>query len=458
MSEEINNLFPKSKACIFQWNYPVVNLGRNELRNCCRTKANLLTSNDLENYRKDIILNSPIERENRARMLLGQEIEACSSCCNIEKKNVISPRKNMVFDTRVQVESLSALKHTLDSIPSFENRVQFLSEHNMTRSVQVNMLEITLTNTCDMQCMYCSHHYSSKWAAHRLKHNDIQQHQIESELPKPNQDFKKYFLEWFRNEGVHTVQYINFIGGEPTLINDFYEISDEIVHILTENNRTDVTLSVVTNLNCSPVIFNKFITHIRKIQKQLNFIDINVSIEAFGNRAEYIRYGLSWDRWTQNFETLIALKLEKVKISAQMATNILSITSLVDVIKYFWSLFEKYQVGIRLHENVVNFPQAHSPMLLTPDFSVYLDQAIQFLNEKGDAVEGVVGYDYGSWKSYALFLGTIKNAIEKHTLIPSEKLLVRDFFNQFNQRMNLDIYKIFPEYRSFLKSCDVEEK
>lgn len=456
MQNKIKEIFPQSVACINRWNYPVISLGRNEYRNCCRVSRSIATAADLKAMGTNIILNSEIEREARARMLLGERLESCSSCWQIEEKNVRSPRIDMDFPSTAESFDLAAMQSSLSQLSGHQEKVKFLSSHQITLSKQASMLEIILNNTCDMQCMYCSHHYSTKWANERIKYGEISPAQMAEELPKPNHDFKKILIEWFKAEGFKTVNYINFIGGEPALISDFYEVSREITEIVRAQAERKITLSVVTNLNSRPEISEKFLSHLEALAPYYDSIDLNISQEAFGAKAEYIRYGLDWHRWQANFEKVANLKVDNLKISLQLATNLLSISSLPQLLEYIWTMFETKKIAVNLRQNLVSTPRAHSPMLLTPNFARYFDQAINFLRERAAAIDPYLDSNFGLWRSYAIFLNSIKLSIKSHELNFEEMKTVRDFFNVHNQRKQINIYEIFPEYEEFFRTCGVE--
>ncbi len=462
MLDSQKKTFPNSFACAHQWTYPVINLGRNEFRNCCKTEANTLKPNDLTQVGSEMILNSPAERNRRARMLLGEKISSCSSCWVTESKKVWTPRVDVNLQNVASDFKFGELQTDLEMLADHDAKVQYLAKHPATFSTQVKILDIILTNTCDMQCMYCSHHYSSKWAAELVKYNEFDAKTMLIEFPKANKEFRRIFLDWFKAEGVHIVSSINFIGGEPSLIKDFYEISKEIANVLKEKRSGIVMLSVVTNLNSTEAIFNKFTSHLIAIAEPFREVDLNISIEAFGKRAEYIRHGLNWERWQINFEKIVQVKIPKVKISAQMATNILSISSLPELLEYFVLIFKKYDVPIFLKHNLVSDPPAHAPMLLTPEFTDYIDKALQIIETNYEILDSIPlahsKFESSTWKSYRNFLKIIRDAIENHSLSDAEKKIVRNFFNQFNERRNLDMYKIFPEYEKFLFSCGVIKK
>lgn len=455
--QETEDLFAKSVACIFQWNYPVINLGRNEVRNCCRANPNVVDLQQLSDQGPEVIQNLTSEREKRARMILGERPKGCESCWVLESKNVRSPRVDaapLIHEPLLQLQNSPDLMKKLKKA-TYESRVKILSQHPITYSKTTNMLEIVLANTCDMKCMYCSHHYSSRWAQELIQYGEITESQLSRELPKPIPEFKQNFLEWFKKEGWQNVKYINFIGGEPSLINEFYELSESLGQTLKENGRTNVILSIVTNLNNTPVIFNKFTSHLRVLSQYFDEIDVNVSIEAMGKKAEYIRHGLVWDRWQQNFENLCSQISSPSRVSLQMATNILSVSSLPELIHYCWYIFEKFKIPVNLRQNIVSFPAAHSPLLLNSDFIHYLDDAISFLKSKKDEIDPLIKNDFGEWGRYANFLESIRENILRHEITLDEKQLVRDFFQKYDSRRGLDIHSVFPEYKKFFEECQI---
>lgn len=460
MKNTFSDSFPKSTACIFQWNYPVINLGRNESRNCCRTSSNVIKHSELSKLGPHVILNSSIERENRARMLLGEKVKACASCWRTEEKKMISPRVDYAIQEN-ELQQYTPLLEKLETLETHEEKVAFLSESELTYSKNVNMLEISLDNTCDMKCVYCSHHYSSRWAAERIKYKDIKPEAMSIELPKVNPLVKESLLQWFETEGAYSVNYINFIGGEPTLIDDYYELSLFAGKVLSSISKTHVTISVVTNLNCTPATLKRFENHILALSEYFSYIDINISMEAFGEKAEYIRHGLKWQRWCDNLEKLMQLPLKNLCISAQMATNVLSVTSLHQLIEYFGYLMHRYKVPIHLRKNLVSEPMAHAPMLLTADFCKYLDLAIQKVHKYGQYADSLAISEaekiHYSWKKYAVFLEHLKSTIQSHHLTESEKKTVADFFNKYESRQKISMYTVFPEYKKFFKSCGIKD-
>ena len=47
---ELETPFDNSLACELLWEYPIVNLGRNEIRHCCRTNGQALKAEDIQKH------------------------------------------------------------------------------------------------------------------------------------------------------------------------------------------------------------------------------------------------------------------------------------------------------------------------------------------------------------------------------------------------------------------------
>src|SRR3712207_2580992 len=70
--------------CRFKWDYPIVNLVSGHSRVCCRTPKQVLTSELLQKYGTDAIMNLPYEKERRLEKLLGITHADCASCVRLE--------------------------------------------------------------------------------------------------------------------------------------------------------------------------------------------------------------------------------------------------------------------------------------------------------------------------------------------------------------------------------------
>ncbi len=222
------------------------------------------------------------------------------------------------------------------------------------------MVEIMLSSICDMKCVYCNHHYSSRWAKELLEFGEVTPELMAQQIPKPAPSYESVFWRTFESDVLPRVWYINLLGGEPLINDSLYGFLDLTYAKLRSLDRRGVHLNLVTNLNCSEERLQKFIIEYSKLSDYM-YLDLNVSMEAYGARAEYIRYGLNWERWLKNLHTIIKAKIPNFKISMQMAHNTLSATSHLELLRLVAALSDDYDQPIQLRQAMVSSPITYRP-------------------------------------------------------------------------------------------------
>jgi organic radical activating enzyme len=242
------------------------------------------------------------------------------------------------------------------------------------------MLEISLGNTCDMKCMYCNHHYSTQWATEEIKLGRISQEQYDREFPKAPDIFNEKFWEWFNEAGVYCTR-IGIIGGEPLIMPSFYEFVDKLIEAKRNSLvKTETCLWIVTNLNTPKNYLEKLLQYLPKMTETFK-VEILVSLESVGTRAEYIRSGLDWNKFNKNLDTLLSRKDVKFNFGFIPTLNALSISSIKDFVMFTEDLYNKYGRPVSIKQNIVTFPIQHSPTVLTPEFGKYIDECVEYMEK-----------------------------------------------------------------------------
>lgn len=447
---------PLKTICDLKWNYPIFNMDRGEFRSCCRTPTNFIKEEDLQNYGMEAFLNSPRERQERLELMKGKKTGACASCWKLEESGIQSPRhdpKKMWWQL-IKSKQIPNTEYTENKLKLELSKINDI-DHPSLYSYKPYMLEISLGNTCDMKCMYCTHHYSTQWATERIKYNEITQEQYEKEFPKAPPSFDSKFWEWFDLVGRYSINRLGLIGGEPLIMPEFYTFLDKVissVEEISDQRQEKITLWIVSNLNTPQNYLNKVLEYLPKITKVFN-LEILGSMESVGEKAEYIRNGVNWEKFTKNVDTILSNKNLEFDFGFIMSVNALNITSSKEFIAYTKNLYEKHRRPVTLKQNLVSFPSWQSPMILTKDFIPYIEDTIKYLNEHADSMPKVRD-PLGSWSAYAKFLQTIIDGINNSNIdrIADRKKFV-EWFSTYDQRRNLDFRKIFPEYLEFYEMC-----
>jgi organic radical activating enzyme len=429
-------------------------MDRGEFRSCCRTPNNKITKEDLEAQGIDAFLNSPKMLQSRLDLIQGIKTEDCKTCWNIEDSGMTSPRhtpesfwRHMTVRNQIPEQSYKeeSFLNTLENITDI-NDPKLKSQHPY-------MLEISLGNTCDMKCMYCNHHYSTQWATEEIKLGRISQAQYDREFPKASNIFNEKFWEWFDTVGVKYCTRIGIIGGEPLIMPEFYTFVDKLLKSKeTISPDKKVNFWVVTNMNTPKNYLDKFLTYLPKLSKVFD-VEILVSMESVGEKAEYIRNGIHWDRFTNNVDKLLSNKELNFGFAFMPAINALSISSLKEFVMYAESLYHKHGRPIAIKQSVVTFPNHQSPFILTPNFAKYIDECVEYMDSKKDVMP-LVSDPYGQWVSFMKFISTLADSIRTNLLDRTEQR--RTFgiwFDDFDVRRNMKFTDTFPEYTDFYNMC-----
>jgi organic radical activating enzyme len=448
-------------ACQFAWDYTVLMLSRKELRNCCRTVTNKVAPEELAKGKNFIKEFTPII-ELKKDLLNGVKNHACRSCWNIERTGGKSPRAGI--DNFAQFVRRELWRD--QDIATVKTRLLDLTDQDKEDILNIDttrMVEISLGNTCDLKCMYCHSHYSSQWAAEQIKYGELHLFEIEKELPKEEDtDFERIWWEWFETKAGYTVSAINFIGGEPLIISKFYKYIDRILNFYNthKTSQRNVDISVVSNFNTPPKQFSMFLDCVERLVKHGKFkVDMNISMEQIGSRAEFVRTGIDWNLMTKNIETFLefANRVDtytpnRIIFNAQMALNALCISDLPEFIKYIIDLQRNNLMRpINLRQNQIAFPQWLSPYILPTDYTKYIDECIELIET--EVIDHTKYSLYGRWDSYVTFLKGIKNGISNPD---KNEMSQKDFIvniDKLTMRRNLNFSETFPEMIEFYNEC-----
>lgn len=135
--------------------------------------------------------------------------------------------------------------------------------------------DMKFNNTCNLQCRMCNPAASSIWE--------------QKITPEFTSDwYRKEKTGWHKDidiiyENLKDAKYLKFTGGEPFLIPQVWKVLDYCIENGLERG---IKLEFTTN--------GTQIVQLEKLKKFKN-VEILVSIDAIGDRFEYIRPGASWE-------------------------------------------------------------------------------------------------------------------------------------------------------------------
>jgi hypothetical protein len=272
LNEKEQFLLTKSKVfCIYPWTH-LHAWPTGQAFPCCMSEPEGQVG-DCKTQTLKQIWNGDGMRQLRVNMLNESTSVACTRCYEQEESGFFSGRQ-------------SANKHHGHHI----GRIFETGQTGQFDRFEMTYWDIRYSNLCNLRCRSCGHIFSSQW------------YQDQSTLAGPEWATKNKVLNY---AGKHKtdiweqlvdhlpyVEQIYFAGGEPLLMEEHYNILDELDRL----GRYDVKL--VYNTNFTEVRLKD--RWVFDYWKRFESVAVGASLDAMGPRAEYIRKGTDWDTVERN--------------------------------------------------------------------------------------------------------------------------------------------------------------
>ena len=229
--------------------------------------------------------NSEHMRSVRLRMMAGEILPECDVCNNkLLNTNVYRSYFNQLFAHKYDEAMLST-----DS-----------AGYTTTKPVS---WDYRFSNLCNFKCRMCGDMLSSSWETEQKQHNminwaDSKNNWQRPEVRKQITAFQDSQIEAEFAEAVeqHRVEEIYWVGGEPLMYEQHWRYMQRIIELGDGKNvyaRYNTNLSRTHYGNCN--LFDDILAHVRDWQ-------ICASLDGTGPIGEYIRTGLSYSTWLENFK------------------------------------------------------------------------------------------------------------------------------------------------------------
>jgi len=234
--------------------------------------------------------NSDHMRSVRQRMLKGEILPECEVCNDkLLNTDVYRSYFNQLFAHKYLevVDSTDASGYTTMKPVSWDYR---------------------FSNLCNFKCRMCGDMLSSAWESEQRQHNMIDWTNPKNgwmvpEVRKQIDQFQNTQIEQEFAQAVeeHRIEEVYWVGGEPLMYEQHWRYMKRIIELGDGPN-----VYARYNTNLSRVSF-KGINLYHDILSRLRDWQICASIDGTGKIGEYIRTGLDYDDWLQNFRQGVAI-------------------------------------------------------------------------------------------------------------------------------------------------------
>lgn len=239
------------------------------------------------------------------------------------------------------------------------------------------------SNLCNFKCRMCGDMLSSSWETEVKKNklfnptdtrNEWLHEPIRSKLKRWQTDAAE--LEFGAAITAGTVEEIYWVGGEPLMFEQHWDYMQRIID-LGYSDRVYVRY----NTNLSRVNYKNH--NLWNMLTQFRDWQVCASLDGTGKIGEYIRTGLKYSEWLQNFETGVAAMRHnrQLKIDYTLTVpGLLEIRNMVELSKkYNVELLTK--VTFAFSPNVVMTPMALPRHILNE----IVDENLEWLAQNADA-------------------------------------------------------------------------
>lgn len=191
-----------------------------------------------------------------------------------------------------------------DKIPSERSLAKEFIPADAVAGV-AHVVDFQISKLCNAACVHCGPQYSSHWR----KLEDI---------PGTKKSFIDEYEQSLELISLEDVRLVKFSGGEPLL-------GQEHIAVMAKLDPENVTLYYETNGSVFPSveIFNTWANFKKVI--------VSVSVDAIGNKFEYLRWPLSWDTVSENVKRMVDMKISNLEIRLNCTVSPLNLMYLSEI-------------------------------------------------------------------------------------------------------------------------------
>jgi organic radical activating enzyme/acylphosphatase len=271
-----------------------------------------------------------------------------------------------------RVENLKADKisdRVYKSVLYTDEDLQKAYESDPSEDFDLRYLELSFDRACNFACSYCNPAFSTTWAKDIKTHGGYKDigpngddhyghsHKNASQFDEDNNPYVEAFFKWWESDLKKTLTHLRLTGGEPLMSKHTWKLLD----LMAEGDSNVSYFAINTNLNSKELLIDKLIEKAKTIKG----LHIYSSNESMGDKAEYIRDGLDWDMWVENFEK-VAKSGSFSSMHSMCTIGALSLEGLVEYLD--WCLETKRKANSRdavtFTLNILRFPNFQSCLVL----------------------------------------------------------------------------------------------
>lgn len=419
----------KSKSfCGAKWYYATVWLNTGQTTACHHPLPHQIDPVAVESNPK-LLSNTPQKKKERAEMQKGIQCRGCDYCWRVEN---------------LQAGKIS--DRVYKSVLYSDEDLQKAYESNPEQDFDLRYLELSFDRTCNFACSYCNPAFSTTWAKD-IKNNGAYQnigpngddhyghsHSNASRYDEDNNPYVKAFFRWWESDLKRTLSHLRLTGGEPLMSKHTWKLLD-----LMANEKSSVRyFAINTNLNSKQELIDRLINKAKTIKG----IHIYSSNESVGTQAEYLRDGLDWKQWQDNF-IKIADSGSFSSMHSMCTISALSLEGLIEFLDWCIMIKKKYNSrdGVTFTLNILRFPNFQSPLVLPMHLRKKFADDLKDWLGKNKQTDLLHNMEVEHIERLIEYLENENNQLQNRDQLSR---YFKNYYSQYDKRRNKNLVETYP--------------
>ena len=200
-----------------------------------------------------------------------------------------------------------------ESLRQFSNKKYM--NNNDIKNPQLKYIELSIGNVCNLKCRSCDSTLSSAWI------NDA--NKLDDKFDKTkNIKHIEHDIHLLSENILSTITNIKITGGEPFFNKNLLKLMEKIDKT---GNIKNINIKIITNGTIFPT--DQILNYLNKFKR----VDIILSVDAIGEKANYIRHPSNWNEVEKNIKLWYRLNNFHIKIITTVSPyNILYLEELLE--------------------------------------------------------------------------------------------------------------------------------
>lgn len=300
------------------------------------------------------------------------------------------------------------------------NRLHYKKYENLeTKSLPV-LLDLDLSNFCNLKCVMCSAERSSEWA------KEDKMYQATNNVSSVSKDIIDDLVNISQD-----VKEIQIQGGEPTIMDQYQYYFDMLD---SKNYSKNINLLITTNATNINQRFYKSLQNFKSVR-------MSVSIDAFGQANDYIRWPSKFNAIEKNIRSMVDYE-NFAQVEIFNTINILSMFNYKEFLlwcKDMESFYKEQQKNLVIIPWKVERPIWYSPFIANNNLKEHFINEVKAFLQKNTLSSQ-------NWKTQMLlFLKALNKSIANDSA--NKQFLYR--VKHLDRQRNTKIEDFIPNFYDF---------